>query len=216
MNRSSATAVGNRWMVGCTLLVTAIMATVAAPVIALVSLKCPGLEQSTSSGMMECTRSCQQTTCAGLHNFFNSTYNTSNPEIRSWRYKDGWEALLTQTCDEILATPTDDGLPSYCGWFGVACCPGEPLPVAPMPAPAFEICNTVNSVTQLDLQVNGLNGSIAAESFQQSVAQLHACGMTRLILTGNALSGSLTDFWGELGNLTVLNLGKLLFAECIR
>lgn len=61
---------------------------------------------------------------------------------------------------------------------------------------------------EINLQVNGLNSSITDGALEQSIEQLHACGMTRIILSGNALSGSLTDFWGRLTNLTTLNLGE--------
>eukprot|EP00775_Hariotina_reticulata_P005277 gene5277-5512_t len=59
---------------------------------------------------------------------------------------------------------------------------------------------------ELKLDVNGLYGNVSDPTFLQSIAQLHACGLTSLSLSGNELSGSLTDDWGELSNLAALSL----------
>lgn len=179
------------------------------------AVTCPGLEPSTTEpGTTICTVPCQQAVCTALTAFFQSTYNPGNPSIRSWRNRQGWESTLTRSCSDIVTAPAADGLPTYCGWHGVTCCTGAA-------SLSFWQLSTVNSlgrnvtcsnqgaVYELNLQVNGLNGSVTDETFQQSLEQLHACGLSRIILPGNALSGSLTDFWGNLVNLTGLSLGKL-------
>lgn len=167
-------------------------------------LTCPGLEP----GTWECTADCQQATCSALAAFFRSTYNASNTAIKSWRNRQGWEDLLTKTCEEITSRTTADGKwPSYCDWYGITCCTG----IAPPPAwPSFTplpACTLLKTIEGINVQVNGLNGSVSDDAFQQSIAQLHACGLVRLELSGNALTGSLTNIWGDMVNLTTLNLG---------
>lgn len=149
----------------------------------------------------DCTAPCQRETCEALASFFKSTYNATTPHLTSWRNKKGWEAVLQQNCSEILATPAADGSPSYCSWPGVTCCDS-----------ASQLsfgCKHLHALTALQLNVNGLNGSVSDPTFQQSIAQLHACGLTTLELQGNALSGVLDDSWGLLTNLQTLILGKV-------
>jgi hypothetical protein len=73
----------------------------------------------------------------------------------------------------------------------------------------MKYCAVSNSLMQLKLVVNGLNGSVDDPNFMQSIAQLHSCGLVSMSLPGNALSGSMTDAWGELTNLAVLDICKL-------
>jgi hypothetical protein len=58
------------------------------------------------------------------------------------------------------------------------------------------------------LQVNGLNGSLTDPLFMGSLKQLHACGLTKLDLEGDKMSGPLTDEWGELTQLEFLSLSE--------
>jgi hypothetical protein len=69
-------------------------------------------------------------------------------------------------------------------------------------------CHASDSVMELKVDVNGLHGNVSGANIMRSIAQLHACGLISLSLQGNELSGSLTDDWGELSNLTALSLGK--------
>lgn len=168
---------------------------------------CPGLEPTSVPGMLNCTAACQQTVCTALANFFNATYNGTNTALRPWRNRQGWDKIQSQRCDQILATPAAGGLPAYCDWYGITCCTGTSA------APLFygtapQNCTVLNSAELINLPVNGLNASITDAAFQSSITQLHACGMGRLNLAGNGLSGSLADFWGDLVNLTTLNLGE--------
>lgn len=62
------------------------------------------------------------------------------------------------------------------------------------------------------LQVNNLNGSISSAEFLHSLLQLHACGLVKLQLQGNELSGSMdAPEWGQLTNLVYLDLGEARF-----
>jgi hypothetical protein len=58
------------------------------------------------------------------------------------------------------------------------------------------------------LEVNFLNGSISDPLLLQALGQLHACGLTRVVLQSNDLSGTLSDAWGSFTQLTHLNLGE--------
>ena len=117
----------------------------------LTTAACAGLVASPLSGVV-CSAPCQQATCAALRAFFNSTYNTSSPLLNSWRIKDGWDVLLTETCSQITANVLADGAASYCGWFGVTCCSPE--------LQYLGYCNATNTVMGIKLEVNGLNGSV--------------------------------------------------------
>jgi hypothetical protein len=64
----------------------------------------------------------------------------------------------------------------------------------------------VHSVRELKVQVNGLNGTLGSPGIIHNLLQLHACGMTKLNLQGNDLSGSMTPEWGRMTNLVVLDL----------
>lgn len=159
---------------------------------------CPGLVPISPTAY-ECTRDCQHTTCEALTDFFTSTYQSSSTMFQSWPRRQGWEALLTQNCSQILAASTLMG-PTYCSWPGVACCTRI--------WKSMGLCNSTNTLFALRLEVNGLVTNINDVIFQHSIAQLHACGLTNLTMPGNALSGSLTNVWGNLTQLVSLNLGR--------
>eukprot|EP00878_Enallax_costatus_P047112 GHUV01057509.1.p1 GENE.GHUV01057509.1~~GHUV01057509.1.p1 ORF type:complete len:552 (+),score=103.69 GHUV01057509.1:2259-3914(+) len=166
---------------------------------------CPGLVQISSQTV--CTAPCQQATCTALAAFFNSTYNGTNPTIKPWRFRNGWSDLEIQSCSQLVAATPIGGLPAYCSWFGLTCC------TPPLAAAGY--CTNLATVLEVKVEVNGLNGSIEGPDFQQSIGQLHACGLKSLTVTGNALSGSLTDFWGQLVNLNVLGLAKNMITGTI-
>eukprot|EP00775_Hariotina_reticulata_P011161 gene11161-11311_t len=71
---------------------------------------------------------------------------------------------------------------------------------------AVGLCSTLFAVKSLTVQINGLHGSINSPVLEQTVTVLHDCGLADLQLEGNFLTGSLTDFWGQLVNLRFLNL----------
>jgi hypothetical protein len=71
----------------------------------------------------------------------------------------------------------------------------------------------VHSVSELKVQVNGLNGTLGSPGIINNLLQLHACGLTRLNLQGNDLSGSMTPEWGRMTNLVVLDLCKCIAAQ---
>lgn len=165
------------------------------------ALECPGIEPSPSS--IVCTAACQEATCTGLTQLFFSTNDGRAPQSVTWRKIHGWDSLLTNTCNQTLAVLAGDGTPNYCTWYGVSCCT--------VALRDMGYCLVVNSVLSLELDTNGLIGDIENPLFQSSIAQLHACGMLDLTLTGNTLSGSLTDFWGGLTNMISLRL-----SECVQ
>lgn len=162
---------------------------------ALPGSSCPGV----AGGV--CTGPCQEATCNALLAFFKSTYNDTSTAAVSWTNREGWERLSTASCTQILAQQAPAGMPpAYCTWFGVTCC------FTSMKALGF--CSTLFAVKSLTVQINGLHGSINSPLLEQSVMTLHDCGLADLQLEGNFLSGSLTDFWGQLSNLKFLNLGR--------
>eukprot|EP00775_Hariotina_reticulata_P011064 gene11064-11220_t len=116
---------------------------------------------------------------------------------------DGWDYLIqSQDCSQLLAaSASQPGLnPAYCSWYGVSCCDQVLI--------SANKCSTEFSVLDLRLQSNQLSGGIDDPDFINSVTQLHACGLTSIDLEGNDLSGILTDEWGILVNLVMLNLAN--------
>eukprot|EP00878_Enallax_costatus_P016291 GHUV01017088.1.p1 GENE.GHUV01017088.1~~GHUV01017088.1.p1 ORF type:complete len:558 (+),score=101.36 GHUV01017088.1:297-1970(+) len=158
---------------------------------------CPGLQNGV------CTGACQSATCSALASFFRSTFNATRNtlhtlETHSWANRSGWEITRTQPCQQILSARGRS--PSYCSWYGITCCTAE--------AAAQQECRSVHSVLGIKIQVNGVNGSVEDPTIVQDIQQLHACGLTRLSLQGNDLSGALSSTWGSLTNLTVLDLSN--------
>jgi hypothetical protein len=117
-------------------------------------------------------------------------------DTKPWANKQGWELTATQSCQQLLAAPAR--APSYCSWNGISCCDPAGL--------AGQQCSHIHSVSELKVQVNGLNGTLGSPGIIHNLLQLHACGMTKLNLQGNDLSGSMTAEWGRMTNLTVLDL----------
>lgn len=147
---------------------------------------CPGL-LAVGAADVNCTAACQATTCRALLAFYNSTYSTE-VALKSWRKRNGWTALLTSDCSQILAAAGPQ--PSYCSWHGIT-------------------CNSSTSVVALSVEVNGLSGNIGRPVFMHSIIQLHHCGLVNLSLHSNALTGSMTDDWAYLTRLESLSLGEL-------
>lgn len=149
---------------------------------------CPGVYDQ------RCTLDCQLATCRALASFYRATYNPSQP----WQHDIGWRTTNNSSCeDQLLSGPV------YCDWEGIQCCNAEMVEA--------HRCNALNAVKALDLQVNGLNGSISNPAFMNSILQLHSCGASKLQLQGNDLSGSLSSSWGQLVNLTYLDLGEQMW-----
>jgi len=120
----------------------------------------------------------------------------------------GWlgSAVAEKLQPDIVYPNPVDGSPAYCSWLGITCCT--------RPAVLGKYCNQSNVVVGLQLEANGLQGRIDDPAFMASIAQLHVCGLIRLSLFGNALSGSMVESWGDLSNLVYLDLGKLQGASC--
>jgi hypothetical protein len=147
---------------------------------------CPGL------GNGQCTQRCRETTCGALAEFFRITYNESNP----WEDDTGWASLKTQTCQQLLSRPSPT--PPYCGWLGLTCCTGVDA--------ATGKCAGAGALQALRLEAMQANASITDPEWLASVTQLHSCGLTEFTIDSANLSGNLTDGWGRLTNLTILEL----------
>lgn len=149
---------------------------------------CPGIEDG------HCRGQCQQTICRALEDFRTATYNAS---YAAWPRSRGWWGGVDR-CLAGIGNRTHRHH-SYCDRFGVECCNRADH--------RHEDCNH-NAVTGLVLEVNLLNGSISDPLLLQALGQLHACGLTRLVLQSNDLSGTLSAAWGNFTQLTHLNLGE--------
>jgi hypothetical protein len=172
-------------MVGCRLCLVLLLACAAAAS----PQHCPGVQNAS------CGLACQAVICRALDHFTSATYN---PSYSTWaRYK-GW-AGSTADCitDSFNST---DRLPSFCSRYGIDCCQGADLKQGQ--------CSIRGAVTGIVLEVNFLNGSISTPLLLSALGRLHACGLRKLILQGNELSGPLSEAWGDLTQLTHLNLGK--------
>lgn len=151
--------------------------------------RCPGGQDE------NCGRACQTVVCRALDHLTNATYN---PSYSAWaRYK-GWTGS-TADCmaDSIHSTHK---LPSFCSGYGVECCESAGIKRGQ--------CSIRGAVTGMVLEVNFLNGSISDPLLLSALGRLHACGLRKLVLQGNDLSGPFSDAWGDLTELTPLNLGK--------
>lgn len=150
---------------------------------------CPGVQNAT------CGLACQAATCRALVGFTGATYNASYSGLSRYR---GW----TGTVSDCLAHTTNSTaqLAGFCSRYGVECCAGADF--------ARGECGIRGAVTGIVLEVNFLNGSISDPMLLAALSQLHACGLTKLVLQGNDMSGTLSDAWGNLTQLTYLNLGE--------
>jgi hypothetical protein len=61
-------------------------------------------------------------------------------------------------------------------------------------------------VQALRLEAMQANASISDPDWMAAVTQLHSCGLTEFTIDSSNLSGNITDTWGRLTNLTVLEL----------
>lgn len=183
--RSAATLIGT--LLAC-LLVGSIITLADGQQNGTAPISCPGVFEQV------CTTDCQTAVCRALSSFYRATYNAS----QAWQHQKGWNLTANQSCEELLVNGT-----VYCHWDGVQCC-------TPEMARKRE-CTIVHAVRGLDLEVNRLNGSVDNSVFMNSLLQLHACGISKLQLQGNDLSGNMSSpAWGQLVNLTILDLGELL------
>lgn len=150
-------------------------------------------------GSGSCGAQCRQLTCQALVEFFHSTNSGNGTLYQTWSTKAGWEDAAGRTCGDILRRPPA-APPEYCDWYGVVCCYDGMV--------RANKCDSLHSVLFLEISVNGLTGNISSPQFLQAITQLHTCGLTQLMLDGNSLYGSFSDEWGQLANLTGLNMGK--------
>ncbi len=83
----------------------------------------------------------------------------------------------SSSCDALAASGATAVLPAYCDWYGLDCCnttmktKGE--------------CSTLGTVQTMALEANQVNGSISDQPVFGALEQLHSCGMTKVILSGN-------------------------------
>ena len=119
--------------------------------------------------------------------------------------EDGWQDTARMPCERILGGPAGQAggagaaPPAYCRWFGVECCSPGGL--------AARNCSALHAVTGLRMPINNLNASVSNPDMLRPLVALHSCGLVSINLEASNLIGSLTDGWGALVNLEVLNLG---------
>ncbi|WIA42187.1 hypothetical protein OEZ86_009450 [Tetradesmus obliquus] len=159
---------------------------------------CPGTEKG------DCGTTCRIAVCQALADFYRSTHNSSQP----WVNNSGWNTTDSLSCKQIINRQGNNSsaAPEYCSWHGVACC----NPAGPRrheQDTPLQHCSPSWAVKALDLQVNNLNGSLENPRLMASLLQLHGCGLVKLQLQGNGLSGSMAlPAWGDMRNMFYLDL----------
>jgi hypothetical protein len=145
-----------------------------------------------------------------LADFYRATHNSSQP----WVNYSGWNTTSSVSCKELLSRQLNStAAPEYCKWHGVACC-NPAGPKRHEQDTPLQHCSPNWSVKALDLQVNNLNGSVDNPHVMASLLQLHACGLVKLQLQGNGLSGNLASpGWGAMTNMFYLDLGEQRAAQ---
>jgi len=154
--------------------------------------ECPGVREAACEGP------CQRAICKALHDFYNATFNPNY--TTQWAKQRGW-AGTAEDCARAVSS-NRQGLPPYCSRYGVECCV--------VTRHGHQQCSVRGAVSGLVLEVNYLNGTVSDPLLLSALVQLHACGLTKLVLQGNDLSGTLSEDWGRLNQLTHLNLGACL------
>ncbi|WIA21435.1 hypothetical protein OEZ85_000647 [Tetradesmus obliquus] len=101
-------------------------------------------------------------------------------------------------CERLIAPKA--AAPAYCSWFGITCCKAADV--------AAGECSVVHSVLVIEMPLNNLNVSVSDPKWLRTVQALHDCGMTKLSLEANQLSGEMDDAWGDMVHLKVLNLAN--------
>lgn len=173
----------------CSTLVLLLNVLLLAPAAQQTQGSCPGVQHAT------CGLECQAATCRALAGFGAATYNAS---YSGWNRYGGWEGTVADCVAHTTNSTTQ--LARFCSRYGVECCEGADFTRGE--------CSVRGAVTGIVLEVNFLNGSISDPILLAALSQLHACGLTKLVLQGNDMSGTLSDAWGNLTQLTYLNLGE--------
>lgn len=158
--------------------------------------ECPGVREAACEGP------CQKAICKALHDLYNATFNPNF--TTQWARQWGWGGTA-EDCARAVSS-NRHGLPPYCSRYGVECCVVK--------RHGRQQCSVRGAVSGLVLEVNYLNGTVSDPMLLSALVQLHACGLRKLVLQGNDLSGTLSEDWGRLNQLTHLNLGTYLSFWC--
>lgn len=128
-------------------------------------------------------------------------YRASNNISDPWDEEHGWEDTTTQSCQQLLSSPAQNGQPAYCQWHGVSCCSAQDA--------AQGNCYLLNSVVGVNAAMNNLNVSLEDPVLLKALKVLHGCGLLMLDMESNNIVGRLTEEWGQLKHLQYFNLGEL-------
>eukprot|EP00878_Enallax_costatus_P004317 GHUV01004548.1.p1 GENE.GHUV01004548.1~~GHUV01004548.1.p1 ORF type:complete len:1095 (+),score=312.31 GHUV01004548.1:392-3676(+) len=151
-------------------------------------VKCPGV----LNGL--CGPECQVYLCKSLAAFYKVTRNVSDP----WDNEEGWELTAERSCEDLVAQSPTEAI--YCNWFGIGCCHADSI--------AAGNCSAEDTVYSIRLPINNLNASVGNPNVLEPLQQLHGCGLHILDLEANNLVGQMSDLWGDLFHLRLLNLGN--------
>jgi len=134
-----------------------------------------------------CGEACQATICAALASFYAAT----NGPL--WRFRStGWPTDNgTDACKQWLAQPPPTtqrraaaGGPRFCAVAGVFCCSSV------APGPPGSPCPFQHAPTNLTLLNFNLTGRVDNPRLWEALNTLITCGVRRVIMQGNRLSGT--------------------------
>lgn len=115
-----------------------------------------------------------------------------------WDNEDGWQLTATRSCVELVNSSPRRAV--YCSWFGITCCDAAAI--------AAGNCTARDTIQSIMMPINNLNASVNNPAMIQPLLDVHACGLKAVNLEANNLVGRLSDLWGRMVNMTLLNLGK--------
>lgn len=118
-------------------------------------------------------------------------------DLLQWDNEQGWESTAQHSCEDLVAKSSTEAV--YCNWFGVECCHPDAIVVGN--------CSTLDTVYSIKLSVNNLNVSVGNPQLLEPLQQIHDCGLKILDLEANNIAGQLSELWGGLDQLRLLNLG---------
>lgn len=115
-----------------------------------------------------------------------------------WDREDGWELTSRFSCDELVAQSPNEA--AYCNWFGITCCHPEAVQAGN--------CTAIDTIYSIRMPINNLNASVGNPKLVQPLQQIHDCGLKILDLEANNLVGQMSELWGGLNQLWLLNFGE--------
>lgn len=139
---------------------------------------CPGVAGS------RCALECQQRLCSSLSSFFRGLNGSS------WNNNRGWEVAARCAASAAAAAGADPARPPpYCGWYGITCC-NRTEHARPKNSSDPPPCPVLGGVFAVQLPFNNLTRQLASPEVEGALLQLSACGLQRLELPSNQLTGN--------------------------